>query len=241
MLELNSIEPIKFYNIKYKSKESAMYYQKGSNNLNNDYYNAYAGHLNRESDVSDILTTIIKILAIIFLLTLIIFGYVFVSNQYYLSQIQAQEMQESKKQEKIEQEVIIGVNTIESVTDVLKEQKEELSSDDVSKIVHMVMLKMNSLKKEEGQHKKSTTQGSKTEGKSSIKNSHKDDRVVLKDLPTNVKNMRIIVVEEGDTLSTIAVKAYGNEKAYKKIYAANPEIIKDKDKIFVGQKIRIPK
>ena len=218
-----------------------MYYQKESNNLNNDYYNAYAGHLNRESDVSDILTTIIKILAIIFLLTLIIFGYVFVSNQYYLSQIQAQEMQESEKQEQIEQEVLIGVNTIESVSDVLEEQKEELSSDAVTKIVHMVMLKMNSLKKEESQYNKSPSQSGKGESKASVKNSYKDDRVVLKDLPINTENMRIIVVEEGDTLSTIASKAYGNMNDYKKIYAANPEIIKDKDKIFVGQKIRIPK
>ena len=53
--------------------------------------------------------------------------------------------------------------------------------------------------------------------------------------------MRIIVVEKGDTLSTIARKAYGNTNKYTKIYAANPQIIKDKDKIFIGQKIRIPK
>ncbi len=241
MLQLNSIKPIKFYNIKCKSKESAMYYQKERTNLNNDYYNTYAGNLNREGDTSDILTTIIKILAIIFLLTLIIFGYVFVSNQYYLSQIQAQEMQELEKQEQIEQEVIIGVNTIESVTDTSQEKKGKLSSKDISRIVHMVMLKMNSLKEEESKHQKSSSQNGKGDNKASVKNSYKDDKIVLKDLPMDSEDMRVIVVEEGDTLSTIASKAYGNENDYKKIYAANPEIIKDKDKIFVGQKIRIPK
>ncbi len=238
MLQLNSIKPIRFYNIKYKTKESIMYYQKEGNSLNNDYYNAYAGHLNRESDTSDVLTTIIKILAIIFLLTLIIFGYVFVSNQYYLSQIQAQEMQESEKQE---QEVIIGVNTIESVTDTSQAKKGKLSNKDISRIVHMVMLKMNSLKKEENQHKKSLSQNGKGKSKTSVKKGYKDDKIVLKDLPINLEDMRIIVVEKGDTLSTIASKAYGDENDYRKIYAANPEIIKDKDRIFVGQKIRIPK
>jgi len=48
------------------------------------------------------------------------------------------------------------------------------------------------------------------------------------------------VIRSGDTLSALAKKYYGNAMDYQKIFAANREVIKDPDKIFVGQKIRIP-
>ena len=49
------------------------------------------------------------------------------------------------------------------------------------------------------------------------------------------------VIEKGDTLWKIAEKAYGNGAKYTAIVDANKEVIKDADKIFPGQKIRIPK
>ncbi|TCP91210.1 BON domain-containing protein [Cricetibacter osteomyelitidis] len=49
------------------------------------------------------------------------------------------------------------------------------------------------------------------------------------------------VIQKGDTLWAIAEKAYGNGAKYTAIVAANKEVIKDADKIFPGQKIRIPK
>ncbi|CAA6815338.1 MAG: Signal recognition particle receptor protein FtsY (=alpha subunit) (TC 3.A.5.1.1) [uncultured Sulfurovum sp.] len=51
--------------------------------------------------------------------------------------------------------------------------------------------------------------------------------------------MRIIVVGKGDTLGKIAKRAYGNVMEYKKIYRANPELTRP-DRIYVGQKLRIP-
>jgi nucleoid-associated protein YgaU len=48
-------------------------------------------------------------------------------------------------------------------------------------------------------------------------------------------------IEKGDTLWKVAEKAYGNGAQYQKIFEANREVIKDADKIFPGQKIRIPK
>lgn len=47
-------------------------------------------------------------------------------------------------------------------------------------------------------------------------------------------------VESGDTLWAIAAKFLGNGSKYKEIFEANREVIEDPDKIFVGQKIRIP-
>jgi hypothetical protein len=52
--------------------------------------------------------------------------------------------------------------------------------------------------------------------------------------------MRVIIVQRGDTLSRIAKKAYGDYDDYQKIFTANPEIIKNPNQIFIGQRLRIP-
>ena len=49
------------------------------------------------------------------------------------------------------------------------------------------------------------------------------------------------VIQKGDTLWAIAEKTYGNGAKYTAIVEANKEVIKDADKIFPGQKIRLPK
>lgn len=45
----------------------------------------------------------------------------------------------------------------------------------------------------------------------------------------------------GDNLSKIAKRFYGDANAWQTLFAANKEVIKDPDLIFVGQKIRIPR
>jgi nucleoid-associated protein YgaU len=47
-------------------------------------------------------------------------------------------------------------------------------------------------------------------------------------------------VKAGDTLSKIAKQHYGNANAYMKIFEANKGILKDPDKIQVGQVLTIP-
>lgn len=49
------------------------------------------------------------------------------------------------------------------------------------------------------------------------------------------------VIQAGDTLGKIAKRVYGDAMQYPKIFEANREVIEDPDKIFVGQKIRLPK
>ena len=51
---------------------------------------------------------------------------------------------------------------------------------------------------------------------------------------------RYYTIESGDTLSKIAKEHYGDANAYMKIFEANREVIKDPDKIYPGQRIRIP-
>lgn len=59
------------------------------------------------------------------------------------------------------------------------------------------------------------------------------------EVSTRENEMRIIVVKKGDTLGKIAKRAYGNVMEYKKIYKANPHVTRP-DRIYVGQKLRIP-
>jgi nucleoid-associated protein YgaU len=47
-------------------------------------------------------------------------------------------------------------------------------------------------------------------------------------------------IVSGDTLSAIAKKYYGDAMQYPRLFEANREVIKDPDKIYPGQKIRIP-
>ena len=47
-------------------------------------------------------------------------------------------------------------------------------------------------------------------------------------------------VKKGDNLSTIAKEHYGNASKYMVIFEANKPMLKDPDKIYVGQVLRIP-
>ncbi|WP_434593419.1 peptidoglycan-binding protein LysM [Pseudomonas sp. R4-83] len=50
-----------------------------------------------------------------------------------------------------------------------------------------------------------------------------------------------VEVKAGDTLSAISLRVYGNANQYQKIFDANKPMLKDVDKIYPGQKLRIPK
>jgi nucleoid-associated protein YgaU len=47
-------------------------------------------------------------------------------------------------------------------------------------------------------------------------------------------------VQSGDSLSKIAKREYGDANLWPRIYEANKDILKDPDKIFPGQTLRIP-
>jgi len=52
--------------------------------------------------------------------------------------------------------------------------------------------------------------------------------------------MRTIVVQRGDTLSSIALRAYGDQAQYPRIFEANPRILTSPNHIFPGQVLRVP-
>jgi nucleoid-associated protein YgaU len=49
------------------------------------------------------------------------------------------------------------------------------------------------------------------------------------------------VLQPGDTLSKLARRFYGNARAWRRIYEANSETIKDPDRLPIGESIRIPR
>ena len=54
------------------------------------------------------------------------------------------------------------------------------------------------------------------------------------------KEAEFYTVEKGDTLSGIAKKTMGNANKYMAIFEANKPMLSDPDKIYPGQKLRIP-
>lgn len=53
-------------------------------------------------------------------------------------------------------------------------------------------------------------------------------------------NSTFYTVEKGDTLSKIAKQHYGDANKYHQIFEANKPMLKDPDKIYPGQMLRIP-
>ncbi len=51
---------------------------------------------------------------------------------------------------------------------------------------------------------------------------------------------KVYVVVAGDSLSKIAKREYGNANDWPRIFEANKDILKDPNKIYPGQKLRIP-
>ena len=51
---------------------------------------------------------------------------------------------------------------------------------------------------------------------------------------------KVYVVVSGDSLSKIAQREYGHANLWNRIYDANRDTLKDPDKIYPGQKLRIP-
>lgn len=55
-----------------------------------------------------------------------------------------------------------------------------------------------------------------------------------------VEKVEYYEIVSGDTLGGIAKRFYGNASKYTRIHAANKELIPDPNKIYPGQKIKIP-
>jgi nucleoid-associated protein YgaU len=67
-----------------------------------------------------------------------------------------------------------------------------------------------------------------------------DDLKAPKPAPEEVSKDEFYEIKSGDTLGKISKQFYGKSSQYMRIFEANREIISDPNKIYPGQKIRIP-
>jgi len=63
---------------------------------------------------------------------------------------------------------------------------------------------------------------------------------IKKEVSARVAETRVVVVKSGDTLSKIAKRVYGKALAYTRILKANPDLIKNPNNIYIGQRLRVP-
>ena len=258
-----------------------------------DYYNSYK--VSRRDNES-ILNTLIKVLFILFLIILIIAGYIFITKEQTLSvsPIEEQKMvykideepilkeyQDKERQlssEEIRQIVQIVITELDNApkkvaikenSSVTKERlvqddesfisalilenvegerittppaKNRLSLKDINHYNKVVINQDETIKKDD--KKLSQDISSKLDNVlgTTIENKEPTDytRMISKEINVRTNEMRVIVVQKGDTLSKIAYRAYGDYNAYPRIFLANPEVIHNPDQIFVGQRLRIP-
>jgi len=67
-----------------------------------------------------------------------------------------------------------------------------------------------------------------------------DDRLTVKGGAAAVPAVKLYTVKKGDTLSAIAKSQCGDAKKYPAIFEANKPMLKDPDRIYPGQVLRIP-
>jgi nucleoid-associated protein YgaU len=63
---------------------------------------------------------------------------------------------------------------------------------------------------------------------------------IKREVAVRSSEMRVIIVQPGDTLSKIALRVYGSAMEYNRILEANPDLIKNPNNIYVGQRLRVP-
>lgn len=67
-----------------------------------------------------------------------------------------------------------------------------------------------------------------------------DDQLTVAAGAPAVAAAKFVTVEKGDTLSAISKRVYGDPNKYQKIFDANKPMLKDVNKIYPGQVLRIP-
>ena len=67
-----------------------------------------------------------------------------------------------------------------------------------------------------------------------------DDQLTVAASAPAAAQAKFVVVEKGDTLSAISKRVYGDPNKYQKIFDANKPMLKDVNKIYPGQTLRIP-
>jgi LysM repeat protein len=245
-----------------------VYYGK-QNNPNGDYYNNYRRNSYKyNNNRENYLLIFFKILVIILLLGVLFFGYLYILKRDNL--IKDEKIERSSSKAIIKEDVkekIIGstkknlsqediANIVRIVMNKLNKERRsrDMSDDDYTK---ELLLQDNSSKsfkdkgnlKDINHYNKVFIKSPKDDifsklsldiSSKPLNRDRKYTKAITKEIATRSNEMRIIVVKAGDSLSKIAKRAYGDYESYVKILEANPEIIKNPNEIYAGQRLRVP-
>ncbi|OQX74570.1 MAG: hypothetical protein B6D59_01870 [Campylobacteraceae bacterium 4484_4] len=158
------------------------------------------------------------------------------------------------KQKKAEKE---SANLVSALEEVQPDQIEEVGENLDADIENVQSTKAIKAKKDDGidrynkivvsQPKSDDALSTLSKGLSAlIEESEKEEKgdaytsSISKEVDVRKGEMRVIVVQKGDTLSKIAKRAYGSAMAFDRILKANPELIKNPNLIRIGQRLRVP-
>ncbi len=245
-----------------------MYYN--SNKYANDYYNSYKREMRelKAYEKEKRVHQLIKIIFLVTLLIIFILADYFL-YKYFNPNIQVPQITEQTKNSKIksnkeetttisQKEIALIVQTIMEQVDTQKEtsleeqlitaestksnQKELKETNYYNKVI------LNNTQQESSKNSNNEALVELTDSINHILEQEPVENKIETQYSTSIKEevayreneMRVIIVKKGDTLSRIAKRAYGDSKAYPKIFLANPEIIKNPDQIYEGMRLRIP-
>jgi nucleoid-associated protein YgaU len=132
------------------------------------------------------------------------------------------------------------VDSLSSISEGEEEKKPTLSKD--VDIYNKIVLKDDKSNSNDALSQLSDEISSVIESEEDSKPTNSSDYTasITKEVKIRQKEMRYYIVKKGDTLGKVAKRFYGNVMDYKKIYEANPDILRRPDKIYIGQKLRIP-
>jgi len=155
----------------------------------------------------------------------------------------AEQLQDSKLMESLSDSEVDSLSTVSDNVDAITEtdNSKKASSSDTPNTYNKVVLDDKAGKSSDELSKLSDEISSviDTEESASKDNTNYTESIT-KEVKTREKEMRYVTVKKGDTLGKIAKKVYGNVMDYKKIYEANPDILRRPDRIYIGQRLRVP-
>jgi len=155
----------------------------------------------------------------------------------------SEQLQDSKLMESLSDSEVDSLSTVSENAEAITEtdKSKTASSSDTPNTYNKVVLDDKAEKSSDELSKLSDEISSVIDTEDSAsKDNTTYTKEITKEVKTRKKEMRYITVKKGDTLGKIAKKVYGNVMDYKKIYEANPDILRRPDKIYIGQRLRVP-
>jgi len=157
-------------------------------------------------------------------------------------QITNEQLQDNQLQESLQNTEVDSLTSDLEKIDILSEddKSKQASTSKTTDTYNKVLVQEESTAVDSDELSKLSDEISNVISEDIKKDKSEYSQEVKQELDARKKEMRYVVVKKGDTLGKIAKRVYGNVMDYKKIYEANPDILRRPDRIYVGQRLRVP-